>query len=147
MNQTNKGKAKVFSEWLCAAMLLILTFYNTNAGITKKFHRNNTSAIVSSGSLMSPSPSVDTIPGRLSTQTITDTVPRSLKDTSLVVKGDTSTVLTADTFNFKINSETLPYFIRCQRLGLRFYKMRKYLAMSFLVIPFMSKTRFCVFLF
>ena len=32
MNDTNKGKAKIFSSWLCTTMFLILTFCNNSTG-------------------------------------------------------------------------------------------------------------------
>ncbi len=108
MNQTNKGKAKVFSEWLCAAMLLILTFYNTSLGSTPDpFTITQGRIYLAAGNFSPVTILQDTIPVRVVSPNDGDTIPVRAADSSLVKAGDSTTVLTADTFNFKIAAGAL----------------------------------------
>jgi hypothetical protein len=73
MNHTNKGKAKIFSGWLCATVILILTFSNNSDGISPAGSNFTLSA--------------DTIP------------KKNIVDSNNVIKD--SSVITIDTFSFK----------------------------------------------
>lgn len=106
MNHTNKGKAKVFSAWLCSFLFILLTFYQSTATrSTVNFHIHLTA---------------DTIPPKVSTEPrkIDSTDDRYLipsidtskaADTARVVlidttgkKPDSTAMVSVDTFNFKI---------------------------------------------
>ena len=108
MNQTNKGKAKVFSDWLCAAMLLILTFYNTTLGstTTKLYPTLKFPPLTSTQTHPALMPR-DTVPAKIQIAGSPDTSRRAANDTVPRAAGDTSTVIVADTFNFKIASGAL----------------------------------------
>jgi hypothetical protein len=73
MNHTNKGKAKIFSGWLCATVILILTFSTNSDGTSP------------SGAWFS---------------VMTDTIPKKNIPDSIHVIQDSS-VITIDTFSFK----------------------------------------------
>ena len=74
MNHTNKGKAKYFSGWLCATVLLILTFCNNSEGIN---------------------------PSHFSFYINADTTPVKKRTDTTSVVGDTIIISRADSFSFK----------------------------------------------
>ena len=99
MNHTNKGKAKIFSIWLCATMMLILTFYHKSIG----FNANNFHIQLTA----------DTIPVKkkpVKINTISESETNSVQNTIIINSNDTipfninDTLLktTVDTFSFKI---------------------------------------------
>ena len=98
MNQTNKGKAKIFSAWLCATMMLILTFYQNSIGFSNgKIHIGLMVDTIPSPLKPKRLPVSQQSPTQLkpaTTEVITDTVP--------ALKADTSVIKTIDTFSFKI---------------------------------------------
>lgn len=97
MNQTNKGKAKIFSVWLCATMMLILTFYHKSIGYTTgKIHINLTADTIPTPArpVRTPVARPEVSPPKAAPiAASTDTVPGVVKDSSLVN--------TSDTFSFK----------------------------------------------
>ncbi len=97
MNQTNKGKAKIFSVWLCATMMLILTFYHKSIG----FNRGNIHIHLTADTIPKPER-----PLRISTAQPVASPPKvapfkTSTDTLPGVGSDTLRVATSDTFNFK----------------------------------------------
>ncbi len=98
MNQTNKGKAKIFSAWLCATTMLILTFYHKSIGSnTEKIPMFVTGDTIPSPAKPKLLPAIQQASPQIkpaTTNVSTDTLPS--------LKNDTSVVNTIDTFSFKI---------------------------------------------
>ena len=112
MNQTNKGKAKIFSAWLGATLIFILTFCNSSTGFSYKFFPAyltlDTIPVKKSSSVNS----IDSI-SRITRITTTsfsrnrDTIPKNTSDTVFRTSSDSLTAILIDTFSFKTSSGAL----------------------------------------
>ncbi len=97
MNHTNKGKAKVFSVWLCATMMLLLTFYDKSVGYNKvnlQMHLTADTVPI----LRRPGSIVASAPIQQSVSAPTASLRR---DTIPLLANDSSIKRTVDTFSFK----------------------------------------------
>ena len=97
MNHTNKGKAKVFSVWLCATTMLLLTFYDKSVGYNKvNLQMHLTADTVPL--IKRPEP---TVTSALTQQSATAPTASLRRDTIPPLANDSSTKRTVDTFSFK----------------------------------------------
>ena len=102
MNQTNKGKAKIFSAWLCTTMILILTICHNSIGFNyTNFHNPLTTDTIPAKKLpVAPAvlPNNDIAVKPLVKKNTTDTIP---------AVSDSIKKITVDTFNYKTSSGAL----------------------------------------
>ncbi len=103
MHQTNKGKAKIFSGWLCAVFIFILTFYNHSFG-----HTNNSFVQVPADTTRVKK----SLPVKINNRAVIDTPVKTIaainkNDTIPRSNGDTSIKISIDTFNFKTSAGAL----------------------------------------
>ena len=102
MNQTNKGKAKIFSAWLCTTMILILTICHNSIGFNyTNFHNPLTTDTIPAKKLpVAPAvlPNNDIAVKPLVRKNTTDTIP---------AVSDSIKKITVDTFNYKTSSGAL----------------------------------------
>ena len=111
MNHTNKGKAKIFSAWLCSLLFITLTFYKTTANNPAGNFLITITADTIPPKVSTERRPIDSADDRLILPSI-DTSGKSgaarvvARDSTGLGK-DSLNIVTVDTFNFKIAKAAL----------------------------------------